>query len=155
MTDPRISPGARSDIGWINWIIAAVAGRVAGTAPPNLFLTLARHRGLFRGWLMFAGRLMPRGKLPRRESELVILRVAHLANSTYEFEHHVRLGRKAGLSGQNIEDVARPLDEGVWTERESAILNAVDRLHADHDLDDDAWGALRRHLGERDCIELV
>lgn len=155
MTEPRIHPGTRSDIGWINWIIASIAGRVAGTGPPNLFLTLARHRGLFRGWLMFAGRLMPRGKLPRRETELVILRVAHLSESKYEFEHHVRLGRRAGLSEENIAHVTGPLAEGPWTDRESTILTAVDRLHAPRELDEETWTALRRHLDERDCIELL
>lgn len=155
MTEPRIGPGSRSDIGWTNWIIATIAGRVAGTGPPNLFRTLARHRSLFRGWLRFAGQLMPRGRLPRRESELVILRVAHLCNSEYEFDHHVRLGRRAGLSNQHAEDVTRSLDQGAWTDRESTILTAVDRLHADHNLDDDMWAALRHHLDERDCIELL
>lgn len=155
MAEPRIKPGSRSDIGTINWIVARVAGRVAGTGPPNLFLTLARHRGLFRGWLIFAGRLMPRGKLPRRESELVILRVAHLCNNKYEFEHHVRLGRRAGLSDRDIEDVARPIAEGAWTDRGSTVLTAVDRLHTDRELEDDTWATLRRHLDERECIELL
>ena len=155
MAEPRIGPGSRSDIGWINWIIATVAGRVAGTAPPNLFRTLARHRRLFRGWLRFAGQLMPRGRLPRRESELVILRVAHLCDSRYEFDHHVRLSRRAGLSNEDVHDITRPLAQGAWTEREYTILSAVDRLHADRDLDDDMWAALRGHLDERDCVELL
>ena len=76
---------------------AASPAGSAGTSPPNLFLTLGRHRKLFRGWLRFAGRLMPGGKLPRRETELVILRVAHLRSCQYEFDHHVHLGRRAGL----------------------------------------------------------
>ncbi|HYI45998.1 MAG TPA: carboxymuconolactone decarboxylase family protein [Actinomycetota bacterium] len=155
MTDPRIVPGTRSDTGWLNWTIASVAGRVAGTSAPNLFLTLARHRTLFRGWLMFAGRLMPRGKLPRRESELVILRVAHLCTNSYEFEHHARLGRRAGLTDGDLDAITRALAEGPWSDREATILTAVDQLHTERDLDEDAWTALRRHLDERDCIEFL
>jgi alkylhydroperoxidase family enzyme len=155
MPEPRISPGRRSDVGLINWAIGTVAGKVAGTRPPNLFLTMARHRGLFRGWLFFAGRMMPGGKLPRRETELVILRVAHLAGSDYEFEHHVRLGGKAGVSDAEIERIVRPLGEGEWGERERAILAAVDELHQDHDLSDGNWTALRRYLDERQCIEFL
>ena len=63
---PRISPGGRRDVGAVNWAFAQVSGLVTGTTPPNLFLTLGRNRKLFRGWLRFAGRLMPGGKLPRR-----------------------------------------------------------------------------------------
>lgn len=155
MVEPRIAPGRHSDVGWINWIIAVVSGRVAGTGPPNLFLTMARHRRLFRGWLRFAGRLMPGGKLPRRESELVILRVAHLCRSEYEFAHHVRLGRRAGLRDEEIDGVTGKLAEGGWTAREAAILAAVDQLHTDRDLDESAWAALEAHLDERERIELL
>jgi alkylhydroperoxidase family enzyme len=155
MTDPRVTPGTRSDIGWINWAIARVSGRVTGTAPPNLFLTLARHRKLFRGWLRFAGRLMPRGTLPRKETELVILRVAHLRGSTYEFEHHVRLGRKVGLGEEVFEAVTRPTSEGTWTDGQRVILSAVDQLVSERDLDDETWTDLRSHLDERGCIELL
>lgn len=155
MSDPRIAPGRRSDVGWVNWVIANIGGRVAGTTPPNLFLTMGRHRRLFRGWLRFAGRLMPGGKLPRRETELVILRVAHICGSRYEFEHHTRLGRKAGVSQADLEAVTRAVAEGPWSDREQAILTAVDQLHADRDLDDDLWTSLQRHLDERACIELL
>jgi alkylhydroperoxidase family enzyme len=155
MPDPRIPPGTRTDVGWVNWAIADIAGRVAGTRPPHLFLTLGRHRKLFRGWLRFAGRLMPRGTLPRPETELVILRVAHLCGNRYEFEHHVRLGRRAGLRDEDVEAVTRPPAEAGWTDRRRALLTAVDQLHAERNLDDESWIELRRHLDERGCIELL
>lgn len=155
MASPRLRPGTRSEIGWINWTIASIAGRVAGTTPPNLFLTMARHRKLFRGWLRFAGRLMPRGTLPRNETELVILRVAHLRRSRYEFEHHVRLGRRAGLRDEDFEAITQPLARGPWSARQMAILTTVDRLVSDRDLDDGAWATLGAYLDERARIELV
>ena len=155
MASPRIPPGTRADIGWINWVIASIAGRAAGTTPPNLFLTLARQRRLFRGWLRFAGRLMPRGTLPRKDSELVILRVAHLRSNRYEFEHHVRLGRRVGLVDDDLGAVTRPLTEGSWTARQRAILVAVDQLVSKRNLDDEAWAELRKQLDERACIEFL
>src|SRR4051794_34652870 len=86
---PRIPPGGRDDLGLVNAAIARVAGRVARTpAPPRIFTTLGRHRRLFRAWLRFAGRLMPRGTLPRVDTELVILRVSVLCGSDYEWVHH-------------------------------------------------------------------
>ena len=124
-----------------------------GTNPPRLFLTLGRHRGLFRGWLMFAGRMMPRGRLPRRETELVILRVAHLRGSKYEFEHHVRLGRKAGLREPDFERVVDGPEADGWSQRERILLTAADELDRDRTLSDATWTSLRAHLDERECIE--
>ena len=94
----RIAPGTRRELGFPIWGFSRLAGRVTKTAPPAIFTTLGRGRGLFWGWLFFAGQLMPGGKLPRRETELVILRVATLRGCTYEFEHHVRIGRRAGVT---------------------------------------------------------
>ena len=155
MSDPRIRPGGRADIGLINWSISRVAGRLAKTNPPNLFLTMSRHRRLFRGWLRFAARLMPGGSLPRRDTEMVILRVAHLRDSAYELEQHRRLGRRVGLSRADIERVARgPSDEG-WTPRERTLLEVTDELIRTKDLSDETWRRLGRHLDQRRSIEFI
>lgn len=155
MTAPRIAPGGRREVGLVNWATCLVLGKASGTGPPNLFTTLGRTRGLYRGWLHFAGRLMPGGTLPRRETELVILRIAHLRSCTYEWEHHVRLGAKAGVTSNEIDRLQTDLDPGAWTAREAALLVAVDELHDQGDLADPTWDALRRHLSEREAIELV
>ncbi len=81
---PRIGPGNRRQIGLVDAGIAWVLGRATGGRPPNVFTTLARHRRLFRRRLWFAGALMPGGKLPRRDTELVIPRVAHNSGCDYE-----------------------------------------------------------------------
>lgn len=155
MSAPRIAPGDRRDVGLVNWVLSQGAGRAGGTSAPNLFLTVGRHRRLFRGWLRFAGRLMPGGTLPRRESELAILRVAHLRECRYELEHHRRLGRRAGVGDTDVGRVmAGPEDPG-WSPRDRAMLTAVDQLHHQGDIDDEAWDDLRAHLDERGAIELV
>jgi AhpD family alkylhydroperoxidase len=155
VTEPRIAPGGRRDVGLPIWAFAQLAGRVQKSDPPNIFLTLGRHRRLFWGWVRFAGRLMPGGKLPRRETELVILRVAHLRDCAYEREHHVRLGRRAGLTDADLERVAAGPSADGWSERERAILVAVDELDRDGNLADQTWDALRAHLDERLTIELL
>lgn len=153
---PRIAPGSRADVGVLGWLVSTVSGRVSGTAgAPNLFLTLGRHRPLFRGWLRFAGRLMPGGKLPRRETELVIIRVALLRACTYELDHHVRLGRRAGVTADDVERLRAGADTEGWSPRERAILAAVDALHARRDLTDSEWDELRGHLDDREAIELL
>jgi len=151
----RIAPGGRHDVGLPVWAFAQIAGRVTGTEPPKLFLTLGRHRRLFRGWLRFAGRLMPRGTLPRRDTELVILRVAHLRDCDYEYHHHVRLGRRAGIGAAELERLREGPAAAGWGDRERALLTAVDELHAGGDVSDATWASLARHLDDRGLIELV
>lgn len=152
---PRITPGTRRDTGVLGWGVAGAAGLIARTNPPNLFLTMARAPKLFRGWLRFAGRLMPGGTLPRRESELVILRVAHLRACRYEFEHHVRLGRRAGVTPQDVAGVQTGSEDPRWSPREAALLRATEALVADRGMDDATWAALRDHLAEPQAVEFV
>src|SRR5213082_1432020 len=132
----RIAPASPFSLAGL---VARVGGRVQGKQPMQVFLAVGRQPRLFRGWLRFAGRLMPGGKLPRRETELVILRVAHLRSCAYEFEHHVRLGRRAGVGPAELERVmAGPQAEG-WSERERALLTATDELHTTQDVSDATW----------------
>lgn len=156
MTDatPRISPGTAREIGVVNASIARVVGMATGTNPPNLFTTLARHRRLYRPWLRFASRLMPGGRLPRSDSELVILRVSSLTGCDYERAHHERLARTAGLSPEQIRQTAMDVSDADWSPRQAALLEAVDELVANHDLGDPTWRLLRQHLDETELIEL-
>jgi AhpD family alkylhydroperoxidase len=153
MSGPRIPPGTRRDTGAVNWLIASALGLATRTGPPNLFTTLGRHRGLFRAWLLFAGRLMPGGKLRRRESEIVILRVARNTGCEYERRHHVRLGRRAGLTHEEIARVAEGGTDG-WAPREAALLRAADELHADRVLSEALFAELRSQFSETELIEL-
>ncbi len=157
VNQPRVAPGDRRQVGVVNFAIASLLGLAARTAPPHLFLTLGRHRRLFRGWLHFAGTLMPGGRLSRRESEMVILRVAHLRACDYEREHHRRLGARAGLTTLDIDTLASDgaATDPRWSARESALLMAAEQLIADRDVDDRQWESLRALLDERELIELV
>lgn len=152
----RITPGTRAQTGALNALIARVIGLGGGTAgPPALFTTLGRHRRLFRPWLRFAARLMPGGKLPRRDAELVILRVAALCHSEYEWGHHERIGRRFGLTAADVERARDGADAPGWSPRQVAILRAVDELHATRTLSDAAWDALgAAGLRETELIEL-
>lgn len=150
----RIAPGGVRQIGLGAWVFSRVAGRAMRTEPPAIFTTLGRTRGLFWGWLHFAGRLMPGGKLPRRDTELVILRVASLRSCAYEWSHHQRLARRAGLAGDDIERIRDGSTAG-WPERDATLLGCADSLVRDHDLTDERFAALRNHLDERQVIEFL
>jgi alkylhydroperoxidase family enzyme len=153
-TGPRITPGSARELGRVNTAITKGIGAAVGGTPPHVFTTLARHRRLFRRWLAFAGALMPGGVLPRQESELLILRVAHNCGSDYERFQHERLAAEAGLSRDDIERVGHgPAAEG-WTDRQQLLLRAADELHEARTISDGLWDELAGILNEVELIEL-
>lgn len=154
MATPRIAPGGFRELGPVNYALCRVAGRVVGGPPPHVFTTLGRQRGLFRAWLWFSGRLMPGGRLPRRDTELVILRVATLRACDYELNHHRRIGRRVGLSTDEVGHV----DDATWSgysDRQRLLLEAATQLVETDDLDDALWARVRSQLDEPTTIELV
>ena len=151
---PRIAPGGRSEIGRRNWAIANGAGLAAKGSPPNIFTTLGRHRRLFRSWIRFAGNLMPRGKLPRDETELIILRVAHNTGSEYEWSHHERLGRRAGLVDEEISMVRQGPEAPAWSARRRLLLRAADEMHTERAIGGELWDELAAELDDVRMIEL-
>lgn len=154
-TQPRIAPGRLRELGPVNWVVWQVLSRAAGTEDAHLFSTLGRTGGLFRGWLHFSGRLMPGGKLRRYETELVIIRVAHLRGCEYEMDHHIRLGKRAGVTQPVLDRLREGPAAAGWTDKERALLTAVDQLVGTRDLDDTAWRELAVHYDERRLIEIV
>ncbi len=151
---PRVAPGTPHEIGRVNTAIVKLLGTAVGGPPPNIFTTLARHRGLFRRWLWFAGALMPGGKLPRDEAELVILRTAHNTGCDYEWVQHEQIARGAGLSADEIARVRVGAAAPDWSPRRMLLLRAVDELHADGRIGDELWAALAGELDEVRLIEL-
>lgn len=154
---PRVAPGGWRELGPGIWLFSRLAGRVSRTEPPAVFTTLGRHHGLFWGWLHFAGRMMPGGRIPRPETELVILRVAARTGSTYEWTQHARLALRAGLTQAEIDAVAVevPAHKHAFADRDAMLLAVTDELLADEDLSDETWALARRFLDERRAIELV
>jgi AhpD family alkylhydroperoxidase len=155
MTQPRIAPGGVKELGPVIWAFSRVAGRATKTAPPAIFTTLGRGRGLFWGWLHFAGKLMPGGKLPRRETEMVILRVASLRECDYEFTHHVRLGRRVGVTAQDVERIKTGSAASGWSGHEQLLMSTTEELIGTKDLTDTSWAALRAAYDERTSLELL
>ncbi|TQF69421.1 carboxymuconolactone decarboxylase family protein [Rhodococcus spelaei] len=151
----RITPGRLRELGPVNWALWRGLSAASGTRDAQLFSTLGRTKGTFRGWLHFGAGLMPGGRISRHETELVILRVAHLRGCDYEMDHHIRLGRRAGVTAELLARVLTGPTADGWTDRHRALLTAVDELIATENLSDDTWSALAAHFDERRMVEFV
>jgi len=152
--EPRIVPARPQELRPLSRIVAEVAGRVTPGGPPNIFTTLGQHPRLFRAWLRYSARLMPFGQLPRRDTELVILRVAWQCRSAYEWHQHVPIGLRVGLTPEEVAGVADRPPAGGFTERQQALLSVTDELLAGRALSDSTWSAVQATLRDREAIEL-
>lgn len=131
-----------------------LAGVLAAGPTQNIFRTLARHPGLFRKWMPFGGKLL-NGKLPARERELAILRVGWLCRSDYEWGQHVPIGRRAGLTAEEITRISAGAGAPGWSDLDRAILSATDELHDDSCISDATWARLAEEFDDKQLIELV
>jgi 4-carboxymuconolactone decarboxylase len=121
----------------------------------NIFATLARHPKLLKRWLPFANHLLFKSSLAPRLRELLILRVAWLARSAYEWGQHVEIARREGLSEAEIARVAAGPDAAGWTAADAVLLRAADELYEDACLGEASWAALRQRFGETEIMDLV
>jgi alkylhydroperoxidase family enzyme len=154
-SEPRIPPARPRDLRPLARAVAEITGRVTGGGPPNILTTLGQHPRLFRAWLRYSARLMPFGALPRRDTELVILRVAWQCRSAYEWRQHVPIALRVGLTPDEVAGVARSSPAGDFTERQRALLAASDELLARRALSDATWSAVQASLSDREAIELL
>ena len=134
-------------------LVAGAAGRLTGSGPLTIFTTLGRHPRLFRAWLIYSAHLMPFGTLPRRDSELVILRVAWRCGEAYEWWHHVPLALRAGLRPAEIAAAADTSPAADLSERHQLLVAITDELLAQRALTDSTWRAAHTMLADREVIE--
>lgn len=121
----------------------------------NIFRTLATHPDLFRRWLPFGNHVLFKSTLPARERELAILRVGVLCRSGYEFAQHTAIGKRVGLTDDEIERVKSGPSTNGWSPLERALLTAVDELVRDAFITDETWAILTSHFNIRQMIDLV
>lgn len=125
------------------------------TPEVHLFTVFAQHRRLFWTWQPFAGVLLRRGRLPGRDTEVVILRVGHVRESEYELQQHRRIALTRGVDAETQEAVfAWPAADGL-SPRHQAMLTAVDELLVTRAVSDETWQRLAGYLDRRQLIEFV
>ena len=122
----------------------------------NIFRTFVRNPVALKSFLGWGGYILSsRNSLSPREREIAILRTGYRCKAGYEFARHVPIGKRAGLSDQEIAAIKRDPDAASWTLGERALLMAADELVSDHFVTDATWAALRDHYTEQQAMDVV
>jgi 4-carboxymuconolactone decarboxylase len=121
----------------------------------NLFRMLAHSPPVARGFARLGGALLQDSTLDPRLREAVILRIGLLAGAWYEVEKHTAIARAVGLSDAEISALAPGQDASALDAPMRAALALTDELFADIRASDAVLEAARRHLDDRQLVELV
>jgi AhpD family alkylhydroperoxidase len=121
--------------------------------PVNLYRALGNHPALTAAWTEFANAIRHDSRTPRALRELMILRTAQIARSEYEWAHHLRMARKAGISEARIAALAGWRDSKEFDEKERAALALTEAVMA-CDVSDAVHAEVKKHFSDAEFIEL-
>jgi 4-carboxymuconolactone decarboxylase len=132
---PRLAPLKLEEIGdeakeQIRGIQAAF--NISPDTPiPEVSLITLRHPAMFRCQMAMGIELAGRGTIPGRERELAVLRLAWLAGAAFEWSEHVDIGKRFGVTQEEIDRIKDGSSAPGWSEHEAAVLRAVEECLAD------------------------
>lgn len=130
----------------------------AGVGPverlPHYMRVVLRHPELF-GCHMELGSAVFAGRLPPRDRELAVLRIAWLSQSPYEWGEHVDIAQRFGRTAEEAARVTQGSAAAGWSDHDAAVLRGVEELLADYALSDATWEVLARSWDEAQLIEYL
>jgi len=121
----------------------------------NLYATLLHHPDLFGPRYTFGSYLMRESSLPAKTRELIIMRTGWLIRAEYEWSHHDPIAKEAGLTAEQIRDIALGPDAPEWSEEYRAVLRAVDELRREAFIGDDTWNTLAKYYDTKQLVEIL
>lgn len=120
---------------------------------PEYFATMLRYPELVQRQAELST-VLNKGKLPFRYRELVILRVGWLCQAPFEWAQHVKAGKRAGLTSEEIDRVTRGSGDPDWEEADRAILAAVEEMFDDAMISDETFELLEKHFTMEQLVEI-
>ena len=122
----------------------------------NVVKTLARHRDFYLRYTTFNIHTRFLSTLPLRDKEILILRIAWLCYSNYEWSWHARGAKHGGLlSDDEINRIMEGPNAQGWDPFDAILLRAVDELYIDTFITDETWKALNKRYNTHQIMDLV
>ncbi len=154
LATPRLAPTGAAD-----WDEETRALLAKGTGNPddayNVAKTLARHPKLLKRWSPFLNHCFVKSTLPARDRELLILRVAWLTQSEYEWGQHIVMCLDYGCDRADIARIKQGPGGDGWSDHERHLLTAVAELLNDTFLSDETWAGLSETYSEQQVLDAI
>ena len=157
---PRIPPLEQTF--WTGELRALLDPDATGRPIAAVYRTFAQHPALYRPRQDLSEYIRTKSTLPARLRELAILRIGALCGSDYEWGAHAPAGRAAGLTANEIRQIATTPAAGSpaitlpgWNGIDAAVVRAVDELFSADVVSEPTWNALSAMLDRRQRIDLL
>ncbi len=121
----------------------------------NVLGTFAHHPTLAKAYNTFNGHILFTTTLELRERELLVLRVAAVRRSAYEWAQHVVLAADVGLTDDEVARIAEGPDAEAWSPVDRALVQAVDDLLADARIGEAAWTVLSEAFDTEQRLDVI
>ena len=121
----------------------------------HLYRMLLHSVPLAEGWLAFLTAVRQRLDLPAALRELVIMRVAVINGASYEADQHAPIALREGVSQAQLDALSQWASSDAFSPVQRAALALTDAMTRDVHIDDAVLAEVRRHLPERQTVELV
>jgi 4-carboxymuconolactone decarboxylase len=123
---------------------------------PVVLEMFAQHVPLGDSWMNFTDMLAGSdSRLAPSERELLILRVAWLTRSGYEWVQHARMGVDAGLTSEQVHAIPHWQASPLWSPKERALLGAVDEVLAHAAVGEETWKELGTTFDPAQLLEIL
>jgi alkylhydroperoxidase family enzyme len=119
----------------------------------NLSGTLANSRTAYEAFSRSVNQLIRHTELPAHLREAVILRLGALLGADYEWGHHVRLGRAAGLSDEVIAGIRSGDLSGLDPGTQVAVRYA--QAVEERAVSDELWSQVEACFTTSQAVELT
>ncbi len=153
LATPRIPPANVDE--WNEEQIAAMGRQKIRGKVANIFRTLSTHPSLAKRWMVFANHVLFKSTLSGRDREIVILRIGWLCQAEYEWGQHVIIGKREGMTDEEIAAVKDGHESPIWSEHDSLLIQATDELHKDAFVSDNTWKGLKKTYSDKQMMDMV
>lgn len=126
---------------------------VGDWATLNFSRVIVEHPDLYRVLMPMISKVITGSKLPPRDREVLILRTLSASNEIYEYNHHVTIARKAGLSDAEIEAVS--VGAAELPPLDGALVRAADELMREQRIADRTWRELAERYSSMQLMDVV
>ena len=98
---------------------------------------------------------LPKTRLNGKLRELAYIKTSELNGCDYCLHHHHAIGKKAGLSDQQIADTALYETSGAYSELERDVIKYAEQVTRHINVDDTLVSRLKQNLDDRELVELA